>query len=187
MTTFNDTILKNRMEKLNEKKGARNGDFLKLPNGKYTRFTHDWGDSLQTGCLRIANESGNCGSFYLGSGSMSYSGSLDPAIDRSKLKLTDEIKLGRVWFFNNGEARAHNGIDFDVPLRVFELVEAEKHPIIQEIADNDYHMIHNENWSDENAGYWLMNNGGKPVRRIYSEEINAVLKYCTLNGGKYRL
>lgn len=112
----NQIILQNRVEAFNKIQGARVGDYLKLPYGIYTRFTHDWGDSLQTG--------GGSNSYYLSkSGFLSYSGGLDSGISRKDIRLTNETKKGFIWFFNNDDARAHNGINFEIDFRVFEPIE----------------------------------------------------------------
>lgn len=117
MTAIDGTnlnILKNRMELYNKKAGVRVGDWLKLPYGLYTRFTHDWGEDIQTG--------GSHG-FYLGNGYASYSGSLDSSISKTVLLPTNEIKSGSVWFFDKDISGAGRGVDFEADFRVFELKE----------------------------------------------------------------
>ena len=118
MDPENVAILQARVQKFNARAGARVGDFLKLtppdprcPN--YTRFTHDWGDLMQTG-----GQSG--GSYYLiGGGGLSYSGSLDHGISPDDLLLTEETKHGAVWFFDKDFSGAGRGIECWVPMRVF--------------------------------------------------------------------
>jgi hypothetical protein len=117
MTDRNETILNERMELLDKRKGIRVGDFLKLSTGKYLRFSHDWGDDIQTS---------KGGSFYLGRGYCEFSGGLYGAIDKIDLKEIPETRNGQVWFFRNNQARAHNGIYFDAPFRVFEFNDLEK-------------------------------------------------------------
>jgi len=107
----NTAILKDREAKYNKKAGPRVGDFLKLPDGTYTRFTYDWGDSIQTG--------GASRSFYLGNGYISYSGGLDPGIEKSDVKLLKIKKYGLVWFFKDDWQRAGGGIDAKMAFRVF--------------------------------------------------------------------
>lgn len=97
--------------------GARVGDFVKMPDGTLRRFTHDWGDSIQTtGAGQFAEDV----SFYFAGGYMSFSGSLDSAISKDALRDTGEVKDGRAWFFHHGEVRAHNGVQVRVPCRVYE-------------------------------------------------------------------
>jgi hypothetical protein len=50
---------------------------------------------------------------------VSYSGSLDPAIPKDKLTLTDETQEGRVWFFHHDQWQAHNGVNATVTFRVY--------------------------------------------------------------------
>jgi hypothetical protein len=86
-----------------------------MPNGETTRFTHDWGDSIQTG---------GCGSgFYLGEGYISYSGGLDSGVKTSDLKPTDEKMKGWIWIFDKDIWGAGRGVDFEIDFRVFELIE----------------------------------------------------------------
>lgn len=108
-------MLVSRLAAFGAVEGARVGDFCRMPDGELRRFTHDWGDSLQTNGPKQA-----LGCFYLGHGYMDYSGALDPAIPRDRLFETDETKLGAAWFFHHNEHRASNGVYFEVPCRVFE-------------------------------------------------------------------
>lgn len=98
--------------------GPRVGDFVITSNG-LQRFTHDWGNELQTTCATFGGA--KSGSFYLGHGFMSFSGSLDPGVPKSGLKLTDEIRPGACWFFSHGFAEASNGVSVMVPCRVYKL------------------------------------------------------------------
>ena len=120
-------ILKTRQASYDAKPGARVGDWFRLANGEMRRFTHDWEDSLQTTCV-----DGESGSFYLGMidgmwldagqapyAYVSYSGSLDPSIPRNRLEDTGETRPGRVWFFHGDFQMANNGVEFEIPFRVF--------------------------------------------------------------------
>lgn len=100
--------------------GPRVGDYVDLPDGSRRKFTHDWGDGLQTTCGPRHPCHGDT-SFYLGDGYTSFSGSLDPAIPRDKIQATDEVADGRFWFFHHGHTQAHNGVYFSVPCRVFKV------------------------------------------------------------------
>lgn len=98
-----------------KREGPRVGDFLELSDAQLLRFTHNWGDGIQTTWKGHGE-----GSFYLGNnGVASYSGSLDPIIPFEKIKDTLSTRNGRFWFFSHGEARAHNGVDVWVPCRVY--------------------------------------------------------------------
>lgn len=107
-------VLAKWLTKFNDRQGPRVGDFVKLPSGDVRRFTHDWGEEIQI-------TPANClGSFNIDGGLCDYSGSLDPGIKKEFLRFTHTYKLGRVWFFKDGIAAAHQGIDADIPCRVFE-------------------------------------------------------------------
>lgn len=115
----NTEILNERQAKFNKIQGPRVGDYLYIPSNdkrvpEYTRFTHDWTDSIQTG--------GIGGSFYLGgSGSLSYSGGLDSGVKVADLILTDATKEGSIWFFDEGVVGAGRGKTFSIPMRVYTL------------------------------------------------------------------
>ncbi len=95
--------------------GPRIGDYVNMPDGSLRRFTHDWGDTIQTTTPKFGY-----GSYYLGTGYSSYSGALDPGIPKSGLKDTGNPRDGAFWFFHHDYMTAHNGVDFTIPCRVFQ-------------------------------------------------------------------
>ena len=106
-------ILAERTARFNARPGPRVGDFVIMPSGDMSRFTHDWGKDIQTG--------GMDGRFYFDrSGALDYSGGLDPAIPKSKLRQRDDFRDGSAWFFHHDMRRAHNGVDVTVRCRVYE-------------------------------------------------------------------
>jgi len=90
--------------------GQRVGDFAILRDGRTMRFSHHWGDSIQVS---------EGGSFYFGGEYMSFSGGLEPAIPVEQFQDTGETRKGSAWFFHHNQARAHNGVDVQVPCRVY--------------------------------------------------------------------
>lgn len=123
-TTQNKTALINAQtleQRLTARKaldGPQVGDYLKIKYGIYTRFTHVWDESDQI-------QTGGCSdSFYLGnSGYCSYSGGLDSGVKISDLIETKETKEGLIWFFSENYATAHNGVNYTIPCKVYELKE----------------------------------------------------------------
>lgn len=113
--TKNEEILKTREAEYNKRKGPRVGDYLLMPYGLYTRFTHKWDETIQTG--------GGSGSYYLGGSYISYSGGLDSGVKLSDIEDTGETKPGHVWFFDQGISGANRGVDFMIDFRVFKLKE----------------------------------------------------------------
>jgi hypothetical protein len=113
-------ILNKRELAFNKVSGPRVGDFLRTPEG-FLRFTHDWGDSIQT-TVRPSHPCHGDESFYLSDGCASFSGSLDSAIPKEQLRDTDEKQDGSFWFFHHDFAQAHNGVHFTIACRVFECV-----------------------------------------------------------------
>jgi hypothetical protein len=99
----------------NERGGPRVGDWCLMPDGDMRRFTYAWDDGIQT---TIRGSTGGDG-FYFNQGYLSFSGSLDRSIPFAWIFPTDEIKPGRAWCFHHNEVRAHNGVYFTVPCRVF--------------------------------------------------------------------
>jgi len=91
--------------------GPRIGDFVEFSDGVVHRFSHDWGDGMQT-----SKE----GSIYLRKdGSASFSGGLNPCIPVDTLENTGKRKPGAFWFFHHDHWCAHNGVRFTIPCRVF--------------------------------------------------------------------
>jgi hypothetical protein len=113
---LNQEILKRREVSFNIRQSIRVGDYVRHLSGKMDRVTYVWSDSAQTG--------GGQSSFYLGEGGyVSYSGGLDPGIPLTKLVLTEEVKKGMVWFFLRDHHTAHNGVDFMIDFRVYNVIE----------------------------------------------------------------
>ena len=119
----NIDLLNDRLTRRDTIQGPRVGDYLKYTgkdgSQKYTRFTHAWTgidgfpDKIQTG-------GGQYGQFYMHfSGALDYSGGLDSGILIQDLIPTDETRPGKVWFFDEDHARAHGGVDYMIPCRVF--------------------------------------------------------------------
>jgi hypothetical protein len=108
-------ILAQRIQQWQKVDGPRVGDFVHMPDGSLRRFTHDWGDDIQTTCGSFPGDV----SFYFGGDYMSFSGSLDPAIEKAKLTDTGETRDGKAWFFHHDWAKAHNGVSVMVPCRVY--------------------------------------------------------------------
>lgn len=115
----NLAILRERETSYNQIEGARVGDFLILPNGDYTRFTHNWGDQIQT----YGWPEWKGGSYYLGKGHISFSGGLNPGVKTADIEQTKETKMGSIWFFDRDYRRANGGVYFEMSFRVFRLKE----------------------------------------------------------------
>lgn len=115
MKSKNQQILKSRTLQFNKTKGPRVGDYLKYPDGSFTRFTVDLGESLQTG--------GERGSYFLYGSCCDYSGGCDSGIKKSDLVPTRETKPGDLWFFDEGITGAGRRKDFQINFRVFDIKE----------------------------------------------------------------
>lgn len=125
----NVAIFNERVAAYDKKPGARVGDYLILPYGLCTRFTHKWDDHIQTG--------GNSSSFYLGNGYISYSGGLDSGVKLSDIELTDEVKSGMIWFFDKDISGAGRGVNFEMNFRVFKLKEGANTNGLPQIARHE--------------------------------------------------
>lgn len=111
-------IARERVELWNKRSGPRVGDWIAMLDGTLRRFTHHWGDGLQTTC-----GNGDNGSFYFARGCMSYSGGLDPSIPIAQIVETSEIRNGNAWFFHHDSSGAHRGVYFTAPCRVFRQIQ----------------------------------------------------------------
>lgn len=177
MKTDNEQILATRETEFNKIQGARVGDFLLMPNGEYTRFTHKWDDHIQTG--------GGGRSFYLGHGYIDYSGGLDPGVKLADIEQTNETKAGFIWFFSNDIWKAHNGVNFKINFRVFKLK-----------PDADLSGLYNyQKWLIEqevnkSETYTRINGNGKPytkhlpeicilTKNVYNDVYMKHLEDCT--------
>lgn len=91
------------------------GDFVLFPSGEIERICSNLDSEVQTI---------DKGSFYLSpNGGGSYSGCLNPPIKTSSLALTENMRPGSFWFFSGGTWRAHKGVYFEVPVRIFTTTE----------------------------------------------------------------
>lgn len=91
----------------------RIGDYVRFPTGEVERFSHDWGDGLQTSPEWA-------GSYYLCShGNASFSGGLNPSIQFESLTLPGKSASGDFWFFHHNMAGAGRGVMFSIPCRVY--------------------------------------------------------------------
>lgn len=119
-------LLDQRLAHWNKRQGPRVGDWCVWPGGEVGRFTHDWGDALQTTCKPGPERFMNfgLGSFYMTKdGYLSYSGALDPGIALDRLVDTGETRDGDVWFFHHEHARANNGVHVKIPCRVYRIAD----------------------------------------------------------------
>lgn len=120
-------ILATRVADRDRRNGPRLGDVVIFANGSRGRFTHNWGDGMQTTVRRdTAGGIFGEGSFHLSEGGgMSYSGALDPTIPMARLEDTGEVELRQCWFFHHGYMRAHSAVQAVIPCRVYrELAES---------------------------------------------------------------
>ena len=106
-----EDIMAERVRAFNKLPGPRVGDYV-LIDGVLNRFSHDWVKSIQTS---------KDGSFYMGDGSVSFSGGLDPAINKTRFELTDQKEMGDFWFFHNDFWGTGRGVYFQTECRVYKL------------------------------------------------------------------
>jgi hypothetical protein len=111
----NAAILATRSAALAAREGIGVGDFV-TDGDKTFRVAHVWPESVQL-------TDGQYGeSFYLSDGgSVSFSGGLDLPVPKAKFTPTDERREGRVWFFSQNQASAHNGYHTEAAFRVWTL------------------------------------------------------------------
>lgn len=103
-------ILRDRMRALDERRGARVGDFVQFTDGAVRRISHIHGGSVQTS---------RGGSFYLGVAEVSFSGTLSRPIPRESLKRAGWTVGGPVWFFHHDHPQAGGAVTFTAKFRMF--------------------------------------------------------------------
>jgi hypothetical protein len=108
-------LIAERLTALDVWEGPRVGDYVDFPGDIVRRISHIWRvepvEQIQT--------SDPGGSFYLGHGFCSFSGSLYRSIPADTLTLTEETREGAVWMFHHNFWMADNGVYFSVPFRVY--------------------------------------------------------------------
>lgn len=112
-------ILANRVDELTSQAGPRCGDYVRFADGTERRISHLWTEMDEIGLDDVAQTS-DSGSWYLGHGYTSFSGSLHPGTPIAGLRLTSEQKPGSCWFFRHDHHTAHNGVNVEIPFRVYE-------------------------------------------------------------------
>ncbi len=103
-------ILAERLSALDNVGGQRVGDFVRFADGTLRRISYLWDNAAQTS---------DGGSYYLGDGHVSMSGSLYPHVPFATLTLTDERRGGSVWFFHHDIWGAGRGVNATIPFRVY--------------------------------------------------------------------
>lgn len=150
----NHELLAIKMAAFDRQPGPRVGDFLQLPDihpklGKLTRFTHHWGDSIQTGGLG--------GSFFLcADGSLSYSGGLDHGVATADIN-AEPIgnRAGSLWFFDQDMAGAGRGVYYTAPMRVFSLRTGADISGIGELRCPFHLSALNKEQHERTCNYWF--------------------------------
>jgi hypothetical protein len=97
--------------------GPRVGDYVDFPDGVSRLISYVWRDD--DGWDGGAVQTSDGGSFYLGAGYMSFSGSLYRCVPSASLTLTDETREMSAWFFRHDWRTAHNAVDVKVTTRVW--------------------------------------------------------------------
>lgn len=100
---------------LDEHTGPRVGDFVRFADDVLRRVSYIWPESG----VQTSDE----GSFYLGKGYVSFSGSLYRCVPSATLTRTDEQRLGRIWTFHHNFPQAHHGVHTSVPFRIYRCSE----------------------------------------------------------------
>jgi hypothetical protein len=103
-------ILAVRVAAFNSTEGPRVGDYVRFADGVTRRISYVWPDGIQTS---------DGGSFYLGNGCMSFSGTLYTHVPTETLTLTKETRDASAWFFHHDLWEAHNSVHVHVSVRVW--------------------------------------------------------------------
>lgn len=112
-------ILAQRQESILARKGPIQGDFIRFQDGSLKRIAHVWRDENDNPEYIQPTYYDGDGSFYLGNGYMSYSGSLDTGIPWTMFAPTTETIPGHVWFFHHDYPRCQGGVQAKVNCHVW--------------------------------------------------------------------
>lgn len=162
----NDEILAYRRALYDRIQGPRVGDFLRLPRideriPEFTRFTHEWDTTLQTGGSRY-------GGFYLSESYISYSGGLHPGLAKADIVATDETTEGQVWFFDGNIAGAGRGVYFQIPFRIFTVRPGANCSGLHEM-ETPYRLRYHE--APDSYGYqWSVSRDGSAYKAFKTED-----------------
>jgi hypothetical protein len=94
--------------------GPRSGDVVEFANGIVRRVSHIWPDEADPDL-----QTSDGGSWYLGDGYMSFSGTLHRSVRASTLTDTGETREMPAWFFHHDFHQAHSGVEVMVRVRVY--------------------------------------------------------------------
>jgi hypothetical protein len=103
-------ILATRIIALNAVPGPRVGDWVEFADRVTRRISYIWPDGVQTS---------DGGTYYLGVGYVSMSGSLHHIVPLTSLKRVKETRPGSVWFFHHDYPAADGGVDTSISFRVY--------------------------------------------------------------------
>ena len=120
-----DTALHAQIAALwDQQSGPRVGDYVTMADGSIERFSHDWGDEIQTspgGSWFIGTFGGPLRSNTIGHAYVSFSGGLNPSVPITTLRDTGKQKDGRFWFWHHNQPGADRGIDAFFPCRMYQV------------------------------------------------------------------
>jgi hypothetical protein len=113
-------ILAQRIYAFEQVTGPRVGDYVRFADDVTRRISYIWRDEHDQ-AFNVQTSDG--GSFYLGNGYVSFSGGLYDGVEPSSLSGGDRKMLGSVWFFHHDQHMAHNGVDAEIPFRLYRCSE----------------------------------------------------------------
>jgi len=100
--------------------GPRVGDYVQFADGVTRRIAYMWRDEEDR---PFSVQTTDGGSFYLGQSYVSFSGSLNSGVEPATLTDTGRKVLGSVWIFHHDQRMAHNGVDTEIPFRLYTCTE----------------------------------------------------------------
>ena len=105
-----------RVAQFDPTEGPRVGDHVDFTDGVSRLISYVWGDGTDE---LDGVQTSDGGSFYLGDGYMSFSGSLYICVPHDTLTLTEETRATVAWFFHHDWHSRDNGVDVKVAMRVW--------------------------------------------------------------------
>lgn len=113
-------ILAGRIRAFEQVAGPRVGDYVRFADDVTRRIAYMWRDEDDR---PFSAQTADDGSFYLGQSYVSFSGGLNQGVEPTTLTDTGRRVLGSVWFFHHDQRMAHNGVDTEIPFRLYQCSE----------------------------------------------------------------
>ena len=117
-------ILSHRAALVLARTEPQSGDWVIFADGVERRISHVWDwEADADGPHLYSIQTSDGGSWYLGEGYASFSGSLHPGVPGETFTDTGETRPGAIWIFRHDHHTAHNATSATIEFRVWSTSE----------------------------------------------------------------